>query len=173
MKSSDYFSNVYEPERNKTVSYWEQRAIIDAEKEAELENMLDWLYDTTEKVFSCIPESTLTSFKPAYIDIRFFRNKSGNYINVRLVKYRKERDAFGDLYTDQKNFKMPFINFESVPEIYRNNWEDALIILRRGNFEAYDGFYKKRHGNIGKYKAVYDDSCNLETKFFSHYSRKL
>lgn len=61
MKSSDYFSGVYESSKQKDTSieqYNKQRQeSIRNAKLAEVENMLIWLDNETEHAFNCIPEA--------------------------------------------------------------------------------------------------------------------
>ena len=76
MKSSDYFSKVYEPKhKSKKMSAMEEKRIREikrAQTRSEIENMLDWLYVSAKRAFNCIPESELKSFVPDEISFRFF-----------------------------------------------------------------------------------------------------
>ena len=171
MKSSDYFSRVYEPSKRKDTSIEQynkrrQESIRNA-KIAEVENMLIWLDNETEHAFNCIPEAELRKLVPNKIEFKFIHNKYGNYIHVVLYKYYDRTDIFGDTIYDTVEHKMPFYNFEAMPEIYRSNWKEVTTSLYAGTFAVHGlpgppaGVAPKRP-YIGVYKTVYERIYNSD-----------
>ena len=177
MNSSDYFSKVYEPKKKISNEVRKRlQKLEQAEKKADLVKMLDWLYDSTNRAFERIPESTLRSFAPDYISFRFFHKNSGNYIQVQLVKYLKGENQFGIRNKETKMYNMPFQrNFKSTPKRYQDDWTDPITMLCNGYFEATYGIKDtgivKDH--IGKYKAVYYDPNVANSNRIEKFTRKL
>ena len=186
MKSSDYFSEVYGPKhKSKKMSRSQEkriRAIQKAASKIDIENMLNWLYDSTNLAFERIPESVLRSFVPDVISFRFFHKDSRNYIEVQLIKYLPGTDQFFLRNRKTQRYEIPFQRkFSSVPEYFRKKWDDPITHIRDGYFETeYSNTLKERvsyagiseNECLGKYKAVFEAEVGYCSEF-KRFTRKL
>ena len=181
MKSSDYFSKVYGPKhKNKTLSPALEKKVRAIEKAAarmELENFLNWLFDSTERAFDSIPDCVIKSFMPDEVSFRFFHTDSRDYVQIQLIKYLEGQNQFYTRNKETQNYKRNFPRkFSSVPKYFRENWDNPDTIMRNGYFETsfcgnntLKSYVSKadisQNEYIGKFKAVFGETVSYCSEF--------
>lgn len=84
-----------------------------------------------------------------------------------MVRDTGRTDLFSDAIMEYKEYQMSVYNFETMPEIYRSNWEEVTTVLKPGIFAVHGlpgppvGVAPKRP-YIGVYKTIYEIHYNSD-----------